>query len=239
MKSIILVGGYATRMGNLTKNFPKALLKIKEKTVLDLILERIILDNSIIDEYILVTNDTFYQDFINWKKSTNYQNKITIISDGSTSNSNKIGAASAIIKTIKELKIEDDIFILAGDNLIDFSLQYIFDLYMNTNDSYIMYYQEDNLDKLKKTGVITLEDDMVIEFQEKPKEPKTNYAVPPFYFLRKKDIKLLLDLFQVKEKVDSMGEIIKLLCNQTRIKGIKMKGNRYDIGSIEEYQKLL
>lgn len=239
MKSIILVGGYATRMGNLTKNIPKALLKIKGDTVLDLILERIILDNSIIDEYILVTNDTFYQDFINWKKSTNYQNKITIISDGSTSNSNKIGATSAIIKTIKELKIEDDIFILAGDNLIDFSLQYIFDLYMNTNDSYIMYYQEDNLDKLKKTGVITLEDDMVIEFQEKPKEPKTNYAVPPFYFLRKKDIKLLLDLFQVKEKVDSMGEIIKLLCNKTRIKGIRMKGNRYDIGSIEEYQKLL
>lgn len=239
MKSIILVGGYATRMGNLTKNIPKALLKIKGNTVLDLILERIILDNSIIDEYILVTNDTFYQDFINWKKSTNYQNKITIISDGSTSNSNKIGATSAIIKTIKELKIEDDIFILAGDNLIDFSLQYIFDLYMNTNDSYIMYYQEDNLDKLKKTGVITLEDDMVIEFQEKPKEPKTNYAVPPFYFLRKKDIKLLLDLFQVKEKVDSMGEIIKLLCNKTRIKGIRMKGNRYDIGSIEEYQKLL
>ena len=239
MKCIVLVGGYATRMHPIAVNKPKALLELNDNTVLDNILDNIIRSSNIIDEYILVTNDTFYEQFINWKNKNNYKENITIISDGSTSKDNKIGSVSAVIKTINDSKIDDDILIMAGDNIIDFSLQYIFDEFINNNNSCIMYYEEQDKKKLSKTGIIELDDNnFVLGMEEKPINPKTNYAVPPFYWLKKKDIKKLLSLFSNNTKIDAMGEIILSLCQHTKIKGLKMNGKRYDIGSIDEYHSL-
>ena len=240
MKCIMLVGGYATRMYPLAVNIPKALLELNGSTVLDNILDNIIKSSNTIDEYILVTNDTFYNDFINWKNKNNYQENITIISDGSTSKDNKVGAVSAVIKTINELKIDDDLLIMAGDNILDFSLGYIFDEFMNNDNSCIMYYSELDKKRLSKTGVIELDDNNnVLDMEEKPTNPKTNYAVPPFYWLKRKDIKKMLELFSNKIKIDSMGEIILNLCKCTNIYAIKMNGRRYDVGTKEEYQNMV
>ena len=65
MKCLILAAGYATRLYPLTENYPKPLLKVKDKTILDWILEDL---NSlkIIDEYFVVTNHRFYNHFISW-----------------------------------------------------------------------------------------------------------------------------------------------------------------------------
>jgi len=239
MKCIVLVGGYATRMYPLTVNFPKALLEINGTTVLDHLLQNVF-SCGIIDEYILVTNDTFYEQFITWKKNNNYQEKITIVSDGSNSSTNKIGATSAVIKTIKDKNIDDDILIIAGDNILDFSLDYIFEDFINNDSSCVMFYEEYDKLKLSKTGVIELDlENYIISLEEKPCFPKTNYAVPPFYWLKKHDVKRILFMFDDTKKVDSLGAIIINLCKNTKIKAIPMIGKRYDIGSIEEYKKII
>lgn len=239
MKCLILVGGYAMRMRPVTLKSPKALLELGKSTVLDCIMDNIQLSTTEIDEYILVTNDTFYDDFVTWKKEKAYQEKVTVISDGSTCEEKKVGAVSALVKTILDLNIDEDIFVLAGDNILDFSLKYIFDDFRNTSYSYIMYYEEPRKERLQRTGVLELDEEGFIKaMEEKPEEPKSNYAVPPFYWLKKSDVNLLLKLFKDKQKIDSMGQIILNLCEYTKISTKLMEGRRYDVGSKDDYYNI-
>ena len=116
MKAIILAAGYATRLGELTKNQPKALLKIKNKGIIDYICEQIDQIDEINDIYV-ISNEKFYNNFIEWSKNVNYKNNITILNDGSTTDENKLGAIGDIVFAIDEMKIDDDILVIAGDNL--------------------------------------------------------------------------------------------------------------------------
>lgn len=238
MKCIILVGGYATRMGQLTKNKAKSLLEIECDTVLDIIINNIEHSTKMIDEYILVTNETFYTDFIEWRDNNHsITKKITIISDGSKSDAEKVGAGTALINVLEYLKTKDDVFVIAGDNIINFSLDYIFDAFKTGSTSFIMYYIEPDIDRLTRTGVIEInEDGYIISMEEKPKYPKSNYAVPPFYWLKNSDIKLLLNIFKKQVKIDSMGKIILELCKYSKINTKIMLGERYDIGFINDYE---
>jgi glucose-1-phosphate thymidylyltransferase len=235
----MLVGGYATRLKALTKNKAKALLEINNQTVLDIVFDNIKTSTVDIDEYILVTNDTFYDDFVEWKNKQDIDT-IKVISDGSTCNQNKVGAGSALLKTIEKLNICDDIFVVAGDNILDFSLKYIFEDFKMSTYSNLMYYNEIDIERLKRTGIIEIdENNIVISMEEKPKFPKTNYAVPPFYWLKKDDVQLLLKLFKDSPKIDSMGFIMCELCKYTKVSAKKMKGKRYSVGTIGEYNDFL
>lgn len=239
MKCVVLVGGYATRLEYLVKHQAKALLKIDNQTILDIIFNNIKTSTIDIDEYILVTNDTFYDDFVEWKNNQDIDS-IKIISDGSTCNEDKVGAGSALLKTIIELNIQDDIFVLAGDNILDFSLKYIFDDFKASKYSNVMYYEELDNSKLKRTGIIEIDhDNNILSMEEKPNFPKTKYAVPPFYWLKKNDVKLLIHIFKNYSQIDSMGTIMCELCKHTNILAKKMNGKRYSIGTIEEYHNTL
>ncbi len=239
MKCIILCAGYATRMYPLTKNKAKALLKINDNCVLDLIWNNVKQSTDLIEDMILISNNLFYQDFLKWKDKQKNSNKIKIINDGTNSVEESLGAVSDLMLALNQEKIDDDVLIMAGDNILDFSLDYVFDQFANSSSSYILYYEESNIEKLRKTGVVQIDENTkVINMEEKPQNPKSNYAVPPFYFIKKKDLNLILKTFANK-KVDSMGEIIVNLINTTTIKAIKMKGKRMDIGSIETYKKIL
>lgn len=239
MKCIMLVGGYATRLENLTKNKAKALLQINHRTILDIIFDNIKGSTNDIDEYILVTNDTFYDDFVAWNNKQDIKS-ITIISDGSTCNEKKVGAGTALVKTIEKLSVNDDIFVLAGDNILDFSLQYIFDDFKIDTYSNLMYYNELEEEKLKKTGIIEIDkNNMILSMEEKPVNPKTNYAVPPFYWIKKHDVELLLKIFKDSPKIDSMGSIMCELCKHTKIRAKKMNGKRYSVGTTQEYNNVL
>ena len=67
MKCVVIAAGYATRLGELTKNFPKPLLKIGENTILGRMLDDI---DQIpeIDEHIIITNHKFAHIFEEWAK---------------------------------------------------------------------------------------------------------------------------------------------------------------------------
>ena len=239
MKCIILCAGYATRMYPLTKNKAKALLEINDRCVLDLIWENVLESTDLIDEIILVSNNLFYQDFLDWKDKRKDANMIKVLNDGTNNVKEALGSVGDLMLALKEENIDDDILIMAGDNILDFSLDYVFEQFENSSNSHIIYTEENDINKLRKTGVVQIaEDGQVIAMEEKPQEPKSNYSVPPFYFITKKDVKGILNIF-LNKKVDSMGEIIINLINVTTIKALKMKGKRIDVGSIEEYNSIL
>ena len=137
MKCILLCAGYATRLFPITKNFPKALLEIEDgKPLLNYIMDQI--DNiSDIDEIYLITNDRYYNHFINWKDTLNTNKKLTVLNDYTTNNDDKLGAVGDLKYTKDKMNINDDVIIIAGDNLFDYNLQDFIDYYKKIKNNSI------------------------------------------------------------------------------------------------------
>ena len=222
MKVIILAAGYATRLYPKTLNCPKALLKYKEGVVLDYLLDNLI--HSCINEIIIVSNNKFYkyfEDYINGKNLN-----ITLINDGSSSPENRLGAVNDLLLGIEN--INEDILVMASDNLLDFNLSLFIDYYLIDKVSSIMYYKEYEKNKLSKTGQAVIEDSLLINFFEKPLLIKSNNACPPFYIFNKDDIEIIKS---IKEYPDSIGSLIGLVKDKFKIKCFLMPGKRIDMGN--------
>ena len=240
MKNIVIAAGYATRLYPLTENFPKPLLKIGERSILDRILDDVdgIED---IDEHIIVTNHKFAEIFNNWvseRKLKPGTKPIRIIDDGTTANENRLGAVKDLLLAIDEFGINDDIMVLAADNVLDFSFQGFVNFFKQKNTSVIMCHHEPELYKLQRTGVIAVDEDMkVLEMQEKPEHPVSNWAVPPFYIYKKNDLPLIRDCLNHGCGFDAPGNLAHYLVNATTIHAWIMPGSRYDIGSLDSYKE--
>ncbi len=236
MKCIILAAGYATRLYPLTENFPKPLLKVGKKTILDWLVDDIDKSNKI-DEYIVISNDKFFTYFEKWTQTKSQ--KIIVLNDNTTCNENRLGAVKDIEFAINQLNIDDDILVIAGDNVLDFSLTEFIDYSLQKNSSCIMRYYEENVQKLQKTGVIEIdENDKVINMVEKPNNPASNWACPPFYFYKKQDAKLITKAINEGCNVDAPGSFAVWLCKNSTVYAMQMNGKRYDIGNLESYEKV-
>jgi len=233
MKCLILAAGYATRLYPLTENFPKPLLKVKDKTIIDYLIDD--LDNHhLIDEYFIVTNHKFYKHFIEW----NTHDNLSVIDDLTDSNENRLGAVKDIELVLANKVIDDDLLIMAGDNLLNFSLNDYVNYFKQKNTSTVVRYFSDDLNKLQKTGVATIDENEVITLmEEKPKEPKGNWMIPPFYIIRKQDLHFVKQAIEDGVNVDAPGSFIAYLASKTTVHAYKMPGVRFDIGNLESYQK--
>ena len=238
MKCLILAAGYATRLYPLTKNFPKPLLKVKNKTIIDWLLDD--LENSDkIDEYIIVTNRKFIDYFNDWKLNSNLSKKITIIDDKTTSNENRLGAVCDIALVIEKLNINDDMLVLAGDNLLDFSLKKFIEFYEKKNSTCIMTYYTDDIKQLQKSANIKIDSkDKVLNIIEKPQTPISNWCCPAFYIYVKEDVKKVKIALKDGCKKDAPGSFICWLYDKSNVYAYQMPGNRYDIGTIESYDEV-
>ena len=140
MKCIILAAGYATRLYPLTQNFPKPLLEVGNKTIVDWLIDDIKTANTV-DEFIVVSNHKFVKHFNDWAKD---KKNITILDDGTDSNDNRLGAVKDIEFAIERCNIDDDVMVLAGDNVLDFSMCGFIDYFNNKHKTCVMrYYEED------------------------------------------------------------------------------------------------
>ena len=119
MKCLILAAGYATRLYPLTENFPKPLLEVGDKTILDWLVDDI--DTAgLIDEYMVISNHKFVRHFENWAAVK--PARVTVVDDGTDSNETRLGAVNDIRFAIEKLGLDDDLLVIAGDNVLDFSL---------------------------------------------------------------------------------------------------------------------
>ncbi len=236
MKCLILAAGYATRLYPLTENFPKPLLEVKGKTILDWLIDDI--DTlGFIDEYVVISNHKFAHHFDKWTE--NKAQKITVVDDGTDSNETRLGAVRDIQFAIDKLSIDDDMLVIAGDNLLDFSLTKFVKYATQKQSSCIMRYYEGTAEKLKKCGVVLIdENDRILDMEEKPAEPKSNWCCPPFYYYTKEDAKLVKKGIEMGCGVDAPGSYIAWLCTQTTVHAMEMPGKRYDIGNLKSYKKV-
>ena len=234
MKCLILAAGYATRLYPLTENFPKPLLKVGEKTILDWLIDDI--DQAgVVDEYVVISNHKFASIFENWAKGK----RVTVLDDGTSSNETRLGAVRDIQFAIDELKFDDDLLVIAGDNLLDFSLVRFIQYAQEKGTTCVMRYYEPAIEKLRKTGVATVNDEgLILSMVEKPAEPQSHWCCPPFYFYRKEDVPLVKVGIDSGCGVDAPGSFIAWLATQTPVYAWEMPGRRYDIGNLASYEEV-
>ena len=237
MKNIVIAAGYATRLGELTRNFPKPLLPIGESTILGRLLDDIdgIPD---IDGHIVVTNHKFFHIFEEWKNGLHYTKPVTLVDDGTETNGTRLGAVRDLLLAIERCEINDDMLVIAADNLLDFSLQGFVDYAKAKGSSCIMCHRQPDVEKLRRTGVIEVDGDMkVLDMEEKPQHPKTHWAVPPFYVYMAEDLPLIKDCLNHGCGFDAPGNLAHYLVEHTAIHAYRMPGERIDIGDRETYEK--
>jgi len=247
MKNIVLAAGYATRLFPLTENFPKPLLEIGGKTILDRLLEDID-QQAEIDEHIIVTNHKFIDIFKKWSLQKNYSKKLTLLDDGSTNNENRLGAVKDLMLAIDTLNLyQEDLMVMAADNLVDFSFRGFIDAFRKTKTSMILCYNEPDLKALQRTGVIVVDSQnfeqdptiyKVISMSEKPLVPPSNWAVPPFYIYKKDDLAKIYECINEGINTDAPGSLVQIMLEKTIFYSLEMSGKRIDIGTIEQYKTL-
>lgn len=234
MKCLILAAGYATRLYPLTENFPKPLLKVQGKTILDWLIDDID-DSHLVDEYIIISNHKFAHHFEEWA-ATKTQ-KVTVVDDGTSTNETRLGAVCDIQFAILQLNLSGDMLIIAGDNVLDFSLQHFVHYAVQKQTSCVMRYYEPSEERLHKCGVLEIDDsDRILAMEEKPAQPKTHWCSPPFYYYSSLDATRIPDAIANGCSTDAPGSFIAWLCQQTAVHAMEMPGRRYDIGNLQSYE---
>ena len=236
MKCLILAAGYATRLYPLTENFPKPLLKVGNKTILDWLVDDIAAA-GLVDEYVVISNHKFAHHFEEWAETRKEQ--ISVVDDCTETNETRLGAVRDIQFAIDALKLDDDMLVIAGDNVLDFSLTHFIRYADSKQSSAIMRYYEPEEAKLRKCGIVEIDtDDKIISMEEKPAEPKSHWCCPPFYFYTKADAKRIPDAIEQGCGIDAPGSFIAWLATQTTVYAMEMPGSRYDIGNLESYKQV-
>ena len=236
MKCIILAAGYATRLYPITENFPKPLLEVGGKTILDWLLDDIS-ESGMVDEYIVVSNHKFVHHFNKWAGGSRHN--IAVIDDGTTSNDDRLGAVRDIELAYNSLTVPEACMVIAGDNVLDFSLTRLIEYFEEKDASVVMRYYEADKARLKKSGVLSIDGDgKITEMAEKPEEPVSNWCCPPFYIYKAADIARIGEALSDGCGFDAPGSLVSWLCKKTEIYAFEMPGKRYDIGNVENYTKI-
>jgi len=236
MKCLILAAGYATRLYPLTENFPKPLLTVGDKTILDWLIDDID-EAGLVDEYVVISNHKYAHHFDKWAASKSQ--KITVVDDGTDTNETRLGAVKDIQFAIDKLGLDDDMLVIAGDNVLDFSLTKFMAYAKQKTTSCIMRYYEPDDKKLLKCGVVTIdENDKILNMTEKSPTPATHWCCPPFYYYTREDAKLVQKGIDAGCGTDAPGSYIAWLCGETTVHAMEMPGSRYDIGNLKSYERV-
>ena len=253
MINVILAAGYATRLGELTKNFPKPLLNIGNSTILGRMLDDIDAIDDI-TEHVIVTNHRFAPIFEEWIQTPfgipclggklegvggRWKKPITIIDDGSTTNDNRLGAVCDLLLVLESLPKQGDLeglLVVAADNLLFFSFKEFVDFAREKGTSCIMCHEQPSIEKLQRTGVVELDENhRVLGMEEKPQVPKSHWAVPPFYIYLKKDLDLVRHSVENGCGKDAPGNLAHYMVEHTTMHAWPMSAGRFDIGSLDTY----
>ena len=235
MTCVVLAAGYGTNLYPLTENFPKPLLEFNGKTILDWLLDDI--DNSeAINRYAVISNHFFVERFEEWAAEKQLSAPIDILDDGTETNDTRLGAVIDIQFAIEELRLSDDLLVIAGDNLPEFSICGFIDYFYSKRHTCVMRCFEDDFKALTRSCVVDFtQDDRVLSIENPSENPKTNWSVPPMYIYAKNDIRLVEKSITSGENTDAPESFIKWLCKRTPVYAMKMHGKTYDIGDINSY----
>src|SRR6056297_3995750 len=233
MKAIVLAGGYATRMWPITRHRPKMLLPVGESTVIDGIVDELEGDDRI-SEIFISTNEAFAGEFESHFAARG-TDKITMSVEDTSDEDEKFGVVGALAQLVdREGLGEEDLLVIAGDNLFGFDISEFIDHFKNYDDPTLAAYDVGDLEKAKSYGLIQVEGDEIVDFQEKPDNPKSTLVSIACYAFPADAIRFD-EYLSGDNNPDEPGWFIQWLQEEEAVHAFPFEDDWYDIGSPASY----
>ena len=239
LDTVILAGGFAKRMWPLTYEIPKVLLDVAGKPVLTHIINKLEPVENI-DTIYLSINNKFKDHFSAWQNTIETSKKIELVVEPSNDEKGKLGSIGALDYLIKNKNINRDLFVIGGDNLFEFDISKFINFFKENKSSAVLgFYDLGNKKEASKFGVVKINsENKVIEFEEKPKNPKSSMVSTCIYMFSKDCLGLISQYLENGNDKDVMGHFIKWLHRKSDVHGFVFNENWFDIGSMETYKKV-
>lgn len=235
MHALVLAAGWATRLGSITGGGPKHLLPIGPRTVIDFVVDRL---GSIpeVEHVTVITHDVFFPLFVEWAAARQGRPPVTVMSDGTNSLDTRLGAVGDMAYFIRESGIDDDLVVVAGDNLFDFNLAPV--AQAARHDFVIGLYDCGSLKLAPLYGVVEVDDDGVVtSFVEKPEHPGSTLISTVVYGIPRERVEVVQAYLDAGGDPDKSGDLIAWLHTRERVLGQVFSGRWIDIGSPDEYAR--
>ncbi len=239
MKVLILAAGYGTRLYPYIKKIPKPLLKVKNRPIIDYLLDKI-LELDGVSSIVVVTNAKFFEYFKSWKEKKSIKH-LYIINDKSTTPENRLGVIRDMELVFNRQGSHEDFLVLGGDNFFSDSLSGFMDFAKAKKPkATIGVYDVGSKKEASNYGVLSInKGSRLVKFEEKPKAPQSTLVGMCLYYFPAKRLKLIKKyLKDGKHNQDAVGNYIKWLIKEDKVYGFVFKNLWCDIGRIQTYKKL-
>lgn len=236
IKAIVLAAGYATRLYPLTENIPKPLLDVAGKPIIGHIIAKLE-QTSLVDKVYIVTNGKFEQQFKKWLEGLSSGKSIEIINDGTSSNEDRLGALGDLNYVINLKNIDDDLIVIAGDNLFEMPLPDVISFFKKKKSNVIVLHDVRDFELARHYGIVETNEGVVVNFEEKPTSPKSTLASTGIYCFPKKTASLVKKYVAQGNNLDKTGNFIEWLHKRETVHSYVTDKKWYDIGSIEQLKK--
>jgi glucose-1-phosphate thymidylyltransferase len=233
MDAIVLAGGYATRLWPITKHRPKMFLPVGDDVVIDHIFRELEDDDRVEDVYVS-TNERFADDFREHLADSEFDKPQLSVED-TTGEDEKFGVVGALAQLVDREGVDDDTVVIAGDNLISFDVSEYIDFFESAGSPTIAAYDVGSREKAGSYGLVELEGDTVVDFQEKPDDPKSTLVSIACYAFPGETLPLLSEYLEGGNNPDEPGWFIQWLQNRGDVHAFTFDGAWFDIGTPESY----
>ncbi|MFW6385243.1 MAG: sugar phosphate nucleotidyltransferase [Halodesulfurarchaeum sp.] len=233
MDAVVLAGGYATRLWPITKNRPKMLLPVGNRTVIDRVFDGLESDDRIETIYVS-TNERFAQPFRDHLDRNDYE-KTQLSVEDTTAESEKFGVVGALAQLVEREDVTDDLLVIAGDNLISFEIGDFLDFFEARDAPTIAAYDVGSRERAKSYGLVELDGEEVVDFQEKPEDPKSTLVSIACYAFPAETLPLLDEYLAGDNNPDEPGWFVQWLQDRDAVYAYTFDGAWFDIGTPESY----
>ena len=233
MKAVVLAGGYATRLWPITKNRPKMFLPVGETTVIDRIFGELETEDRIETVYVS-TNERFAPTFREHLAATTYE-KPQLSIEETTAEDEKFGVVGALAQLIDREGIDDDLLVVAGDNLMSFAIAEFLDFFESQDAPTLAAYDVGSYDQAKSYGLVELDGNRVVDFQEKPADPKSTLVSIACYGFPRETLSSLSTYLTDGNNPDEPGWFVQWLQAREPTYAYTFDGAWFDIGTPDSY----
>ncbi|MFB6255885.1 MAG: sugar phosphate nucleotidyltransferase [Haloplanus sp.] len=231
MKAIVLAGGYATRLWPITKHRPKMFLPVGDSTVIDTVFEDLEADDRISEVYVS-TNERFADEFESYLATGGFE-KPTLSVEDTTDEDEKFGVVGALAQLIDREGVDEDLIVIAGDNLISFDVAEFVDFFEAKGTPAIAAYDVGSKERARSYGLVELDGDRVVDFQEKPDDPRSTLVSIACYAFPAETLPLFQRYLAAGENPDEPGWFIQWMQSRRPVHAFTFDGAWFDIGTPE------
>ncbi len=235
MKALILAAGYATRLYPLTLETPKHLLEVGGKPMVEWVLDRLDPLDGLDDVY-LVTNAKFAPAFEAWASGRDGR-PVKVIDDGTTSEDDRLGAIGDIGLVLDSEEVDDDLIVVAGDNLFTGSIDGFVDLGREHEQPVLAVTDVGDPELMSQFNTVeTDKDGRITYFEEKPAAARSTLAGIALYWYPRQTFPLVHTYLAETDNHDQPGRLIEWLYTRVPVYVWELPGEWYDIGTPEQLE---